>query len=47
MKVGDRVEHEAFGNGIIITATVESIVVDFGKFEVTFDVKAQSALRVV
>ena len=47
MKVGDKVEHEGFGNGVVIFASSEHIIVDFAKFEVTFDNESQSTLRVI
>lgn len=47
MKVNDKVEHEGFGKGFVKVSTTEYVIIDFGSFEVTFDVKAQASLRII
>lgn len=47
MKIGDKVEHEQFGKGVVKSSSDDQVIVDFGSFEVTFDTKAQSSLRTI
>lgn len=36
MKIEDKVIHDSFGKGVIISISDSSIVVDFGEFEISF-----------
>jgi transcription elongation factor GreA-like protein len=48
LKDGSTVRHKVFGNGRVKHFSNEKVIVDFGKFEITFDMaQANSELEII